>query len=85
MSQENEDSRQVSIEPFPRKWLIGLAVASVLFLLAELSYTKHHAHVHYEEWYGFFSMSAIGAMLILCGASQLVRPLLSRGGDYYDG
>ncbi len=72
------------LERMPNTWLLVVTVCCVLSLLAEFSYEKH-PHVHYEKWFGFFGLAALGATIGLVLLGLLLRPLLWRDQEYYDG
>ena len=50
----------------------------------DLVYAKH-PHVKYEAWLNFYGFAALVATVLLSLTSQLLRPVLERGEDYYDG
>ena len=83
----NRKQDMTSSEPsvvFPQTWLVTLGLLSAAFLLAEFTYEKK-PHVHFEHWFGFYSFAAIGATFALALLGLLLRPLLWRDKEYYDG
>ena len=77
-------SRKRKIEPFPHSWMTVLTAACLVFFLAEFTYQKQH-HLPYEHWFGFYSFMALGATIVLSLIGSLLRPLLWRKREYYDG
>lgn len=65
---------------------IAIILLSLCFIVAlgDLTYEKH-PHVHYEAWFNFFGFAALAASALLVVVCAIVRPLLSRPEDYYDG
>ena len=78
----SQDESKISTS-VPTHWLIGLAIACVVFLLAEFSF-KADPHVKYEGWFGFFGMAAFVGMSALALMGQLLRSVLQRDREYYD-
>lgn len=64
--------------------LLGLPVLCVTLACADVVYEKH-PHIEFERWfnfYGFLSLIALAATFLL---SFLLRRVLEREEDYYDG
>lgn len=79
-----DSSTSKSCQEFPRPWLHILAVACLVFFLAEFTYAKH-PHVRYEHYFGFYTWIAAIATLALAVIGVLMRPLIWRDEEYYDG
>lgn len=71
-------------EPIPAVWLTIPLVTYVLFFLAEFTYKKH-PYVSYEQWFGFFEFAGLIGAIALSVLALLLRPLLWRDREYYDG
>jgi len=73
------------------KIVYALYVVCVLLVAADLLYHKHlHFHFaderyNFEGWFGFFGFFGFIACVGLVLAAKLMRVVLKRGEDYYDG
>ena len=77
----NQDTKSTS--NIPRNWIVGLAIACIVFVLAENIYEKH-GHVKYEDWFAFFAIAAVVGLALMVGLGHLLRWPLQREDDYYD-
>jgi len=65
------------------KWIIGLAIACIVFVLAENTYEKH-GQVKYEDWFAFSAIAAVVGLALMTAVGHLLRRPLQRKEDYYD-
>ena len=77
----NDDKPNSSL---PLRWLQVTIGVTLISVLAEFAYEKH-PHVSYEHWFSFYSLVAIGSTIALVLVGLLLRPLLWRDEEYYDG
>ncbi|HEX9647745.1 MAG TPA: hypothetical protein VGB88_09620 [Alphaproteobacteria bacterium] len=67
-----------------RKLLFAFFAVCALLILLDLLYHKH-AVLAFEEWFGFYAIYGFVACMILVLASRLLRKLVGRRKDYYQG
>ena len=73
-----DDSRNVN------KIVYSLYIVCALLVLADLLYDKH-AHFDFENWFGFSGFFGFVACVALVLTAKLLRVVLKREEDYYDG
>lgn len=65
--------------------IIGLSVACVLVVLADLLYTNDHPHFEpYETFFGFQAWFGFIAFVAAVFAGRLLRMIVHRDEGYYD-
>lgn len=67
-----------------RKIIVGLIVACVILVLADLLYTNDHPHFSLETTFGFQAWLGFIAFVVIVFLGRFLRLLVRREENYYD-
>ena len=70
--------------------IVGLFITCALLLASDLLFYSEsfekHAHYQWENWPGFYAVFGfVSCVLLVLVSKYLLRPLVKRSEDYYDG